>query len=255
MIHVYRFRLRRLARLHSLHLHAQLWANKQRESHVDSHGLYLGLVHIAACPACPACHEKSESEIWLLGMFKPTPHTTMVIPLRPGDQADLGPIAKTDYFGKIPEDRIRIGKSAVFFKGDGRERGKIGIPPQRALGVAASWQPDSNTLTIIKTPLTPRGEGQAWPYVDSQWREDVDPYQGDLINAYNDGPPEPGADPLGPFYELESSSPALLLKPEQSHTHIQTTLHLTGPRQALDLIAQRKLGLTLEEIETSLKSP
>jgi hypothetical protein len=88
--------------------------------------------------------------------------------------------------------------------------------------------------------------------VDSQWTEDVDPFGGDEINSYNDGPPEPGAKPLGPFYELETSSPALFLKPGESLTHTQTTLHLTGPRASLDAIALHNLGVGLDAIEKAL---
>lgn len=190
--------------------------------------------------------------IWMLGMFKPSPKTIIVIPFKPGDVSSLGPIANTDYFGRIPDSRIKIATSVLFFKGDGAERGKLGIPPKRSLGIAGSWQADTGTLTLVRIPPSNNAEAATWPYVDSQWKEDVDPFGGDLINSYNDGAPEPGAKPLGPFYELETSSPALFLKPGNSHTHSQSTVHLTGPREALDVIAKRVLGAGLEEIEAAL---
>jgi hypothetical protein len=84
--------------------------------------------------------------------------------------------------------------------------------------------------------------------VRSQWEDHADPYAGDLINAYNDGPPNPGDAPLGPFYELETSSPALPLGPGESLTHVQSTIHISGPADALDPIARAVLGVTLEEI-------
>jgi len=56
--------------------------------------------------------------IWLLGMFKPTPKTTIVIPFKPGEVSKLGPIANTDYFGKIPDTRIKFSEAVLFFKGD-----------------------------------------------------------------------------------------------------------------------------------------
>ena len=157
----------------------------------------------------------------------------------------------TEYFGKIPDSRIKMTGEILFFKGDGRERGKIGITPKRSKGIAGSWQKDSGTLTLVRVSPAD-GHSKQWPFVDSQWREDVDPFAGDEINAYNDGPPEPGAKPLGPFYELESSSPALFLEPGKTHTHSQTTLHLAGPREALDAIAKRTLGVGLDEIEKAL---
>lgn len=196
--------------------------------------------------------ETGAPSIWLLGMFKPSPQTTIVIPFKPGDVSALGPVANTDYFGRIPDSRIRIGESTLFYKGDGKERGKLGVPPKRSLGIAGSWQADTGTLTLVRIRPVADPAAASWPYVDSQWREDVDPFGGDLLNSYNDGPPEPGAKPLGPFYELETSSPALFLKPGESHTHVQSTVHLTGPREALDAIAKRVLGTGLDGVETAL---
>jgi hypothetical protein len=190
--------------------------------------------------------------IWMLGMYKPTAKTTVVIPFKPGEASALGPIANTAYFGKIPKTRITNNGSVLFFKGDGKERGKLGIPPKRSLGVAGSWQADIGALTLVRIQATTNPASQNWPYVDSQWKEDVDPFGGDLLNSYNDGPPEPGAKPLGPFYELETSSPALFLKPGESHTHTQSTVHLSGPREALDAISKRVLGADLNTVEKAL---
>jgi hypothetical protein len=70
-----------------------------------------------------------------------------------------------------------------------------------------------------------------------------------VVNSYNDGPAAPGAKPLGPFYELESSSPAAALAPGEALAHVHTTMHFQGPDKALDAIARRVLGVGLEEIE------
>lgn len=40
-----------------------------------------------------------------------------------------------------------------------------------------------------------------------------------------------GLDPLGPFYELETSSPAAALNPGESLRHIQRTIHIKGPEK------------------------
>ena len=183
--------------------------------------------------------------IWMLGMFPPTPGSILVLPLKPG-----GPGApNTNYtgFGPIPPERARVIGDHLFFKGDGRERGKLGIPPSRAMPFCGCWQSDIGVLTLVHTPLP--DDIATLPHVDSQWKEDGDPFAGDVINAYNDGPAEPGAKPLGPFFELETSSPALALAPGNSHTHQQTTFHLTGTRAALDPIARHVLGTDLDSIE------
>jgi hypothetical protein len=78
-----------------------------------------------------------------------------------------------------------------------------------------------------------------------------EPYRGDAVNAYNDGPPAPGAKPLGPFYELESSSPAAALKPGESLRHIHQTFHLQGPEAALNSVAIRVLGVSLDRLRTA----
>jgi hypothetical protein len=88
--------------------------------------------------------------------------------------------------------------------------------------------------------------------VNSMWEIQREPYKGDAINSYNDGPPEPGAPPLGPFYELETSSPALALAPGEEHTHVHRTFHLVGEEAALDRVARRKLSVGVGEIARGL---
>jgi hypothetical protein len=53
---------------------------------------------------------------------------------------------------------------------------------------------------------------------------------------------------MGPFYELESSSPALALKPGLSYTHVHSTYHFQGPLEELDKIAVHVLGVNLARI-------
>jgi hypothetical protein len=76
-----------------------------------------------------------------------------------------------------------------------------------------------------------------------------EPYKGDVVNSYNDGPAEPGAEPLGPFYELETSSPAAALKPGETILHIHRTFHLQGSEASLSPIAESLLGVTIDEIK------
>jgi len=80
------------------------------------------------------------------------------------------------------------------------------------------------------------------------WETQKEPFAGDVANSYNDGPASPGAAPMGPFYELESSSPALALKPGLSFTHVHTTFHFQGPVDDLNAIALRVLNVTLAQI-------
>jgi hypothetical protein len=183
--------------------------------------------------------------IWILGMYRPSPTTIMAIPVRPGDEAELGPAVNDDYFGRIPQDHLRVEGNVIYFRGDGTRRGKIGVSPERSRHIAGSYSPDLQTLTLVNYGPQPAPHG----YVNSAWAHQDQPFVGDVINAYNDGPPMPGADPLGPFYELETSSPAAALAPGQTMRHVHRTLHLTGPAEALDGIARQALGVGIDTIQ------
>lgn len=184
--------------------------------------------------------------IWLLGMFNPSPEVTMVIPYVPGPVQALGPAVNDEYFGKVPADRLKVADSVIYFRGDGQHRSKIGLTPGRARDVLGSYDPATGTLTIVKYS---KGEPDD-VYVNSKWEIQKDPYNGDVVNAYNDGP-RPGAKPLGPFYELESSSPARELEPGTGIRHVQTTFHFQGSETALDPLAKSVLGVSIAEIKAA----
>lgn len=181
--------------------------------------------------------------IWMLGMFNPSPAIIIVIPVKPGEDKLLGPKVNDSYFGKISSDRIRVSGNHIFFKADGKSRGKIGIPPLRATGVMGSYDSENKILTLLICRL-PEGKND---YVNSSWQIQENPYSGDALNSYNDGPLQDGSQ-MGPFYELETSSPAAALKPGESLSHIQYTLHLTGDINELNKVAIKVLGVSLEEI-------
>jgi hypothetical protein len=186
--------------------------------------------------------------IWVLGMYKPSPATTVVFPIKAGSDTFLGPAVNADYFGQLPPDRLAVQDGVVYFSGDGQYRGKIGIGPRRCKPIMGSYDSTNGVLTLVQFTL-PRG---ATDYVNSMWRLQDAPYTGDAANSYNDGPPEPGAKPLGPFYELESSSPAAALTPGETLTHVHRTIHITGPEPRLDAVAKATLGVSIEQIATAL---
>ena len=100
----------------------------------------------------------------------------------------------------------------------------------------------------IETPGRIISTDAAAGYVNSMWELQKDPFGGDVLNSYNDGSPAPGEAPLGPFYELETSSPAAALKAGATMSHVQRTIHLSGPAEELDRIAKAKLGVDLKTI-------
>ncbi len=185
--------------------------------------------------------------IWILAMYAPAADTRVVVPF---DPKGAGPIVNDAYFGKVPSDRldVREAEGVLFFKGDGEQRGKIGLGPKRAKNVLGSYSAEAKLLTIVHYDPAPAGA----PYVNSMWEQQKDPYGGDVVNSYNDGPTAPGKPPLGGFYELETSSPGLELAPGASAKHTHRTFHFVGEAAELDPIARKVLGVPIAEIAASL---
>jgi hypothetical protein len=181
-------------------------------------------------------------------MYNAGPKTTVAIPFKTGSEAALGPIVNDAYFGKVPADRLKVKAGTIFFKADANFRSKIGVGPKRAKPVMGSYDADNRVLTLVQYTLP----GNTTQYVNSMWEIQSNPFGGDVVNSYNDGPPPGGGPQLGRFYELESSSPALALRPGQSATHVHRTFHLHGDPAALDAIARKVLGVGIREIAGAL---
>jgi hypothetical protein len=187
--------------------------------------------------------------IWILGMFKHSPTTTVVIPYNNDPGLDV-PVVNDSYFGKVPEERLKVENGFIYFKGDGAYRSKIGVSPERAKPVMGSYDAENGVLTIVKFSL-PQGSSD---YVNSMWEIQNDPYGGDAINAYNDGSLENGSEQLGPFYEMESSSPAAALAPGASIQHSHITVHFSGSVETLDQLAREILGVGINQIKRIFSS-
>lgn len=173
--------------------------------------------------------------VWMLCMFVPSPTTTVFIPFA---KEATGSVVNADYFGRVPPDRLKVEGGVIYFKCDGTQRGKIGVPPRRSRGIAASYDPVAERVTLLQFEQPRQYPG----YVNSKWELQKHPLDGDAINSYNDGPVDASGKQMGPFYEIESSSPALDLAPGQSAAHTQTILHLYGNEDALQKAVER-LGL------------
>jgi hypothetical protein len=186
--------------------------------------------------------EKGLLSIWLLGMFTPTPQTTVIIPFSPSPDARSH--ITDNYFGTIPDERLQVKDSVLFFVCDGKYRSKIGLSPVIAKPIAASFDFQKNVLTIVIPQINKNAS-----YVNSKWEIQKEPYKGDVINAYNDGPLEDGTQ-MGPFYEIESSSPALPLKKGETGSYRQSTLHMQGSYASLRALAQQLLGVDIDTIKS-----
>ncbi len=191
--------------------------------------------------------------IWILGMQNSGPETVVVVPYREGGQSELGPIVKSDYFGPIPPERLKITPEAILFRADGEDRSKIGTSQHRAKNILGSIDFAAGVLTLVSFSMP--GDPAACDYMNNMWGLPTpEPYVGDVVNSYNDGPPEPGAQAMGAFYEIESLSPAVALESGQSLTHHHRTLHIRAAKPILKKLAKKILGVELETVRAEMLS-
>jgi hypothetical protein len=179
--------------------------------------------------------------IWLLSMMTPTEQTMVIIPFTP--LAGARSFITEKYFGKIPRDRLLVKDSVLYFRCDGKSRGKLGISPIIAKPIVGSFDFKKNVLTILIPEVQKNGM-----YVNSKWEIQKNPYQGDVINSYNDGPLQDGTQ-LGPFYEIESSSAVKELKRGETEDYHQAILHFQGGYLSLKELAKQLLQVDLDEVK------
>jgi hypothetical protein len=190
--------------------------------------------------------EKGFLSLWMLAMFNPSEYGVVFIPFKAGSEKELGTVVTDDYFGKVPSDRLVVRGNVLFFKTDGKFRSKIGISPRRAMPYCGSYDPENHVLTLLwySRPEKPS------EYVNSKWGKQDDPLSGDAVNSYNDGPVDDGSI-MGPFYEIESSSPAALLTAGEKLTHTQRIFHITGDEKKLSVITRKLFDISVEEIASA----
>jgi hypothetical protein len=185
-------------------------------------------------------------------MNKPAAGATLLVPFKVGSESELGPIVNADYFGKLDQSRLQVDESGglVYFLGDGKMRSKLGLTYKRVQPYLGSWDRDRGILSVVQFNLpdaAPNG------YNNNLWEIQKEPYSGDVINGYNDGPNESGGQ-LGGFFELETISPALALKAGESYTHLHRTIRMEGDRRTLSQVSMSVFGVELDEIERRFQS-
>lgn len=191
--------------------------------------------------------EKGLVSMWILGMINAGPEIVVVVPYKPGGEAEMGPVKKSDYFGEVPADRLKVTPEAVLFRADAQCRSKIGIPQKRAMNVLGSIDYQNNILTIVSfnMPADPTQE----LYMNNAWElPQPKPYVGDVVNSYNDGP----GSGFGPFYEIESLSPAKELKTGESLAHSHRTIHIQAEPAVLAQLAKEILGVEWDAVRKEM---
>ncbi len=188
--------------------------------------------------------------VWTLGQFAPLASGRVIVPFIAGDDPALGQMPNGEYFGPVPPERFRVQEAHVLFRCDGRYRSKLGVSPRRAKDVLGSYDPATRLLTVVQFNL-PAGAAEL-PYVNSLWEVQDAPFAGDAVNSYNDGEETPGAGQMGPFYEIETSSPAAEVAPNEAVTHVHRTFHFTGDFAGLNTLARKVLGFDLAKLPAAV---
>jgi hypothetical protein len=194
--------------------------------------------------------DKGLISMWILGMMNAGPKAVIIAPYKPGPESELGPVVKSDYFGAVPADRLKITPEAVLFRADNNYRSKIGISQRRVKNVLGSIDFGSGVLTLVN--FTMPEDPTKSDYINNMWGvPQAKPYVGDVANAYNDGPNDLGKR-MGAFYEIESISPAKELKTGESLSHSHRTIHIQADPETLHKLAKDVLGVDLDAVKKEM---
>jgi hypothetical protein len=198
----------------------------------------------------PLTKKKGLVSIWIPGMLRASPETVVIVPYKPGPEAELGPVVKSDYFGRTPPERLKVTSRAVLFAADGNYRSKIGTSQRRARNVLGSIDFAAAVLTLVQ--FTMPEDPSRHDYMNNMWEVPLaKPYVGDVANSYNDGP-SPSGGQLGAFYEIESLSPAVALETGESQMHRHRTVHVQADLAVLGRLSEETLGVDLETVRREM---
>jgi hypothetical protein len=199
--------------------------------------------------ASPWSRKNGTLAMWCLGQFVEHPRLSVIVPIRPAVGVLPSSPTVDEYFkdfclgGSFPSDRRLSFDDYVLLKADGRVRGKIGVKKEHATGRLGSYNPNDDHLIIVDHDFYPELE-----YAAGYWRSYDDPFNGDALSVYIDGPQEAGG-PDGFSYELETMSPALFLPPGESFAYRNRTFHLRASRKAIGMVCKRFLKADIEKMD------
>lgn len=197
------------------------------------------------------CKDKGLVSIWILGMMNSGPQTVVIVPYRAGPEAELGPVVRSDYFGVVPADRLKVTPEAVLFRADANWRSKIGTSQRRAKNILGSIDFQEKVITLVQ--FTMPDDPTKADYMNNLWGvPQKEPYVGDVANSYNDGPSQPGQKGFGAFYEIESLSPAKALATGESLVHCHRTAHIQADDATLARLAKEVLGVDLVAVRAAM---
>ncbi|WP_423737752.1 DUF6786 family protein [Chitinophaga caseinilytica] len=168
------------------------------------------------------------------GMFPVSANSIAIIPLKPGGNVSSA--------APLPKERFVVKNNVAFFRADGNFEAELGVKQAAALNFMGIYDPERGVLTVIQFTM-PR---QAQLYLG----ETATDARAEVFRIRNNGPGDTNAP--GRFLEIQSSSPAALLKPKGRMQHFHRTIHLEGSEKHLGEITKKIFGVTLKEITAAL---
>lgn len=172
--------------------------------------------------------------IRIRGMFTAGPQSIGIIPLRKGGKVRTGT--------PIPKERLLVNNDVAYFRADGNFDMELGVQQASALNFMGIYDPERKLLTVIQFTL-PRNPALYLGETATDARAEV-------LTIRNNGPENAVA--RGRFVEVQSTSPAALLKPKGRMQHFHRTIHLEGSEKHLGEITKKIFGVNLKEITTAL---
>ncbi|MGC6431338.1 MAG: DUF6786 family protein [Jejuia sp.] len=173
--------------------------------------------------------------IWDLGALLTTLDNMVFIPLQKNTDSLTG------YFTPVTPERLKIKNNVAYYKADAMGLNKIGVKPELTTNIMGSYSKEKQLLNIVKFTF----ENDSL-YVNSL-PNNKKPYAGDVTNIFN-GEVNQALDRNWPFYEFETSSSAKELDSLETMHHKQTMYHFQGNPKKINEIAQKVLGVDLENI-------
>ena len=162
--------------------------------------------------------------VTLWSLFQINPSGTILIPIKPGYDADK---AWRAYFNPLG-DRLTVQNDIISVKIDGKYRSKVGVRPEAARNGLAFMRDNGDGTGILyaqRFEVNPDGI-----YTDKPWGTDT---YGDAIEMYNDDGNGGG------FTEIEAHSQALKMGQGDSQSHTIELLIFRGPLTDLKSIATK----------------
>lgn len=166
--------------------------------------------------------DKGTLALWNLAQLLGNENTAVIIPLKNNSNSI------NSYLVEIPKERMTYLNKVLLFKGDGKFRSKIGIPPEMTIPLFGSLDLENNILTIIQFQFE-----NDHRYFNSDLGFQDNPYEGDVISVYNNDPEMVVGKRIHSFFELESASAMKALKKSEFMEHYHRTYVIEGNQELL----------------------